>query len=1000
MNQFAYWNNWPKPYRILFLMLLVLLAGSILYFILSIFYGADFVIEWILHPSLDPIQVSLPAWQHPLLDVQVPVETYVVKQTYWGSNLRINYIAAAISLFFFLIALAVALSCLTTLSRLWFMVGIAAFCGVVVLLRLEQLGVLGRFDNTPTAAVFLLLLPLAYYFHAIRPQTAFLLRLIVFTGLTALLTAAMGMLATVQHPMLYVVNYGLPAWLGLSFLLLVLVGPEIIAGILYLVTATATPNSKGSLRHFTLASGLYLLNLLLYYLQEREYIDWNIYVIGPYWILLLSILTGLWTLRLRKETLGGVLQIEPYGLFLYLSLAMLTLSTLAYAAATANDPLLETFEDAILYTHIGLGFTLLLYIIANFYGLLRENQRVYRVLYRPQFMPLFTARLAGLIIVVAFFVVRGNYALFQTMAGYYNGIGDVYAAQQDLITSQNYYKLGSQYQFRNHRSNYALASLALGVEQSRPSMLFLKEAVERQPTPYAYANLANLYQQENLFFDALFTLRLGIKQFPLAGQLYNNLGLAYGATQLADSAFYFLRAAAADDESQEVAQANMLGVLAQRGVKIAPDSLLSWHTNQNLALQTNFLAMANQFGYRPEVTHAPLQVMNTDSSILAPLYMLNYALQAKQADTVLLNRVNERYQQASLSAMEEQWGLAYALLLYRQPNYYAAFGTMQDLADRSQFNKITYYKILGQWALEQNAPQLAAEWFEQAYMRGDATAGFYRAMALADAGLAEEAAQLWMNLPDSALNNDLRTRKSLAMMALSNSPLEELPQPDAIAPLRLRLRANSLIPAETNALLANIVNTPAKANTLLFLAQTALKEEDRAAAQTYLQQLDGLHSSLSGRQQQAVQALRIRYKINAGSKSSSGANPANELLQLQQAAAEQLAQGNTAAALALLHQVAAASPFEEAAILQAVHLHNAQKQPDEAYSLLRKALQLNKYAVPLLEAYAMQSLRLGLSTYSEETLEILKTTAQPNRYINFLKEYADLRNSLENREVW
>ena len=1000
MNQLAYWNNWQKPYKILFIMLLVLLAGSIIYFVISIFFGADFVIEWIINPVLEQVQVPLQAWQHPLMNIQVAVDSYVVKQTYWGGPLQINTTAAFISLVFFLLALSVILACLTTFSRLWYMVGIAAFCGVVVLLRLEQLGVLGRFDNTPTAAVFLLILPLTYYFQAIRTRTSFILRLAVFGGLIALLAVLIGLLATVPNPVLYVVNYGMPAWLGLSLLLLILVGPEIIAGILYLVTASSTTSSRGSIRHFVVASSLYLLNLILYYLTERQYIDWGIYFIGPYWILLLSILASLWTLRLRRETLSAVLQAEPYGLMLYIALATITLSTLAYAAATANDPLLESFEDAILYTHIGMGAALLLYIIANFYSLLRENQRVYRVLYRPQLMPLFTARLAGLIIMVALYAVRGNFAYFQIMAGYYNGIGDLYAAQNDLITSQNYYRLGSQYQFRNHRSNYALASLALGANSPKPAMLFLKEAVERQPTPYAYASLANMYRDRGLFFEALFTLRLGVQQFPLAGPLYNNLGLYYGNTQLTDSAFYFLRAASADDKSEEVALANMLAILAQRGIKLSPDSLLSWNNPENLALQNNILAMANQQGYQLRELQSPKEVLKGDSSATIPMYLLNYALQAQNIDSSLVRLVGNGYERAKLSPLEEQWGMAYALMLYRLPDYYKAFGVMRDLADRSQFNNITYYKILGQWALEQRAPLLAAEWFRQAHMRGDATAGFYNAIALAEAGQPQEASELWVSLPDTALNTQLQQKKSLALLALSNTSLDELPQQEQVAALRLRLRPNTLKPAEINELLNTLPVVSARAEALLFLAETSLREGKRADAQAYLTQFQALLPKLPEGQRQMEQALRVRYQMQAGNLSAQPAGATDPLLQLQQEAAQLLAAGNATAALQLLRQVAQASPFEEGAILAAVNLLNAQKQTEEAYAMLREALLLNEYSIPLLEAYALQALRMGLEAYAEETLVALATTASPERYRNFMEAYENLKNTLASQQKW
>ena len=1000
MTDLYFWNSWQKPYRILFLMLLVLLAGSILYFVISIFFGADFVIEWVLNPVLESVQVKLPAWQHPLQNIQVAIDTFVVKQTYWGSTLKVNTTAAAISLLFFLIALAVSLAAVTTFSRLWYMVGVAAFCGLIVLLRLEQLGVLGRFDATATALVFLLVLPVTYYFQAVRPQSSFMLRLGVMAGLLLLLALVLGLLASVPYPHLYVVNYGMTAWLALSFLLLVLVGSEIIVGILYLITATATPDSKGSLRHFMLATSLYLLNLVFYYLQERQYLDWDIYFIGPFWILIISLVTGLWTLRLRRESLGTALQVEPYGLMLYLALAMLTLSTMAYAAATDNNPLLETFEDAILYTHMGMGFALVIYIIANFYALLRENQRVYRVLYRPQYMPLFSARFAGLIIILALYAARGNFAIYQTMAGYYNGIGDVYAVQGDLIASQNYYRLGSQHHIRNHRSNYALASLAMEANQPRPAMIFLKEALQRNPTAYTYANLANLYRERGLFFDALFTLRQGVQRFPLSGPLYNNLGLSYGRTQLTDSAFYFLRAAAADNQSQEVALANMLAVLSQQAVRISPDSLLSWDRHQNLALQSNFLALANRQGYRLEKLPSPVNILSRDSSVMAPIYMLNWALQTENADSSLVNRVGERYRHAQGSAMEEQWGLATALLHYQLPNYYAAFGTMEDLAYRSQFNNVTYYKIMGQWALEQQAPLLAADWFKQAHMLGDATAGHYRAIALAEAGRPQQAAQLWVSLADTTLPANWQQRKVLALLALSDTPIDDAPQPEELASLRLYLRAGTLIPAEKRALLEAIPNRVKRADALLHLTRHALEEGDRAQAQQYLAQLQALKASSTPEQQQRLQRLRIRYRLQAGTTPQPTMEPEEALVRLQQQAAQELAQGNTTAAIALLRQVAHASPFEEEAILQAVQLLNAQKQPEEAYALLRRALLLNKYALPLLEAYALQSLRMGLENYSSEALTSLQKYAPAERYRNFLNEYETLKKSLRNATGW
>ena len=777
MNGFSFWSNWPKSTKALWLMLLVLFAGSILCFIAAMLLGEGLVFEWLSIARLDSVKLPLEQGAHPLLELEA--NSYVVRQNFLGSELQINLWPAHVLLVLVSIGLSVALSVVSSLGRLWYLLGMGLFCILVVSLRLEQVLLFGSIDKTGDVLIFLLFLPLSYYFHAVKPTIVLLRRFIAFLALFILVGLLVHLFAEVSNPFLYITNYGLPAFIGLSFLLIILVSPEIIAGILYLVTASNSEHSSKSLTHFSLASLIYLLNLVLYYLEIRGVLDLGLYTISPFWILLISLLVALWTLQAREEAFGNVLRYQPQGAMLYVSLTIICLATMSYVFVTANDPFIETFEDAVLYTHLGFGVLFFIYILVNFLDLLKENKKVYRVLYKPQYVPLVSIRLAGLVAVVGLYSLHGMYAIYQPMGGFYNSVGDLYNASENYYLAEQYYRLGSSYKYANHRSNYALASLAVKAEKPVQAMLFLKEGIERQPTSYAYANLANLYFNNNLFFDGIFTLKEGIERYPQEGRLYNNLGLAYGKTKVLDSALYYLSVAANDPEAEEEALANQLAVLAQKGGQGVLDSLAGQAVDRPLFYQNNLLAFYNQqnnfeTSEFPEVT-PPSKLEKVGG--LEAAYLLNYSLLLPEPDSSLIRNVRQLVDSSLVANDEEPAILALGLLHYKHENHYEAFSLLRSLAHQSVLNSGLYLKQLGAWSLEQKAPMLAASFFKRAAELNDPEAGAMEALSLTRAGKSTEAWLRWQQLPDSLLSKQLRQLKAEILSQLdlgsSEAPAEE-----------------------------------------------------------------------------------------------------------------------------------------------------------------------------------------------------------------------------------
>lgn len=976
-------------------MLLLLLAGSILYFIAVMWLGAELVIDWQTRANLESVQVPLFNRTHPLLDMELETSSYVVRQTFWGSELRVNLWPAHILLIAAAVGLSVTLAVISSLRRFWYIIGMGLFCVLIVSLRLEQIMLFGRIDKTADIIIFLLFLPLSYYFQAIRPSVDLPVRVLAFGLLFVLIGVLIWLFASASVPFLYIANYGLPVWLLLSFLLIILVSPEIIAAILYLVTASNTESSRNSLTHFVLASLIYLGNLFLYFLENRGVFDFGLYYISPFWILLLSMVISIWTLRSRSENFAGILPFQPQGLLLYLGLGIICIATLGYVFATANDPLTDAFEDAILYTHMGLGFLFFLYIIANFVGLLKDNKRVFWVLYKPRTMPLFTARLAGVIAIFGFYSLHGMFALYKPMGGYYNGIGDLYTAEGNYFLAEQYYKLGSQHRFANHRSNYALASLAGRANKPVQAMLFLKDGIERHPTPYAYANLANLYFDNNLYFDGLFTLREGIERYPNEGRLYNNLGVQFGRTNVVDSALYYLEVAASDRSSREAAEANKLALLVRRQLPVLADSLGDQFEERDLFYQNNLLTFYNRMG---AVEHAPASVNPEALQELGGIetaWLLNYALLRQEPDSLLPRQLQQLIDSTPVSYYQEPALLALGVLRYKQQNHFAAFRQIDNLIQGSENNQALYSRLLGSWALEQDAPELAARFFEQAYSLGEEQAGVYLAVALAESGDPAEAAEVLLSLQDSLLSPAMQRSKAEALLHLGTQDFSAFSgDPNEAAYKALRWQWGRLDREGERALLVQIQDRGWRDRALLWLAEAKLRNGLLAEAEAYLQQISRSEtvradSALSRKDQQ------LRHRLALLQTASPAENPSaiypGVLGQLYAAASQAQLSGDTTAALHDYRRIMQASPFAEEAYLAAVPLLNKADEESEAYDFLLKGIQLNPYSIPLREQYILQSLRLGLQQYAEDELQKLQQLVESDRFEQFLQVYRQAR---------
>src|SRR5690606_31182273 len=116
-------------------------------------------------------------------------------------------------------------------------------------------------------------------------------------------------------------------------------------------------------------------------------------------------------------------------------------------------------------------------------------------------------------------------AYYQSYSGYYISIANLHALEGDDFVASEYYELSNIYGKETHYGNLALAKMAEKNGESAKKENYLAKSINRNPTEFAFADLARHYERRSDYFDALFVLSRGLEYFPSSGPLANNMGV-------------------------------------------------------------------------------------------------------------------------------------------------------------------------------------------------------------------------------------------------------------------------------------------------------------------------------------------------------------------------------------------------------------------------------------------------------------------------------------------
>lgn len=700
MKKLFFWKSWSTAERIIALAVLLLIASSLVYLLISsgIFPGTGNV-KWdiisLVHDAAVPVnRLSLGNFEF-----VIPAPSVYVTEQYAAPLMLPDVVAGIFFLVIALSGLSIVLAALTTLSRFWFLGGLAVLTPLLVFSRTEML----VFPGLPERTLLLLALAMyggtGYYLQAFRQGMGIASRIAVFAVISAVLALVTVAGSSAPAPAYTFLVYSLPLWLIPAVIFLLISATEVLYGIVWLATSKHTGTGNRSLLNFSALAGLYLLILVFAYVSNTKKADWGM-MLMPAWLLgAAGAVIGLTGFRLRCESTEGQLSFRESGFWLYSGLFLVTAGAVGMAVAAGNDPLLEVLEDSVINSQLGMGLAFVFYIIANFLPLLKKGLQVHKVLYKPLNFSLTRTRIIGVALVAGLFSMQNLFPVRQGIAAYFNGLGDLHTLTNQYALAEQYYKMSLQQEFQNHKGNYALASLARIQGDRNAAVFYFRQATLKKPSPQAFIGLSNLLAQDDLYFEAMFSLREGQLLFPRHAPILNNIGLLYARTNLSDSAYYFL-SSAEKLSGDGIAPSNILGVLSGVLDPAALDSLAgSAVFSNNLSWNANRLLVSNLAGRNRNEKNRN-DAIRADSLLSAAgfAYWMNYAYNQGPNDSSLAMKMRRIASKNDL--MADNLLLASAHADFYGGDKTRAIETLLSLAGNEGEEAALFHKILGHWFLQ------------------------------------------------------------------------------------------------------------------------------------------------------------------------------------------------------------------------------------------------------------------------------------------------------------
>lgn len=996
MESIYFWKDWNKGYKNAYkAFLLVFAIGIVLSGYLQIF-GIDYAIPLEQVRKTESINISLHDVNHFVFDLPVPARNYIILQGYLAPSQQISVSWSFIYLGVIILILAFIAAAATYFSRLWFLIFQSIFVIWIITLKMPFLnlfGIEGSLFNIIFAGLFL---GLGYLFHAFKPDNSLLKKWLSFLLLMGLMLFFIVSGTEQPQPLLFIAQHAIIIPILLSMLFIGNVAYDVLLHIVYLIAnKKSQAGQKINFVHFIVLSLLYLGYVTLTYARNAYLIKWDIIYLDEFFLLSVSAIFGIWGFKKRSELINEQLSFAPLGAYLYLALGIICFSTLSWIFITANDPLIDVFEDTIIFTHLGFGVLFIFYIVFNFIPLFFRGLNVYEVVFKPLRIPYNLVRFGGLALIAIMFL-RVSYApYFQALAGYYSATADYYQHIDKKEAANTSFKIAKQYAATTHKTNFNLGLNSYNDEDWIQAAYYFGRANYKRPSVQAYLNRAQAQLNANLVFEALFTLQSAQQKFPDNGFILNMEGLVYERLNKTDSSFLYFDAAgraASNNIVEEVAKANKLGLFAKNAVQdvLPSDDNLS---TASIPYRTNYLALANS--YRASVEKS-LFIEENDSALSYNDFSLIFNQVLNNSLKHILDQVNfAKFRQYKANEPFVK-SLNYSAAFNK--NYAGlqkeAYGLIYNLQNEEISDAGYYYLTQGMWLMDQQAYNLAEEKFALAEKLKMSKATTLRVIALIKAGRLYEAGRIYeKQFIGNTVNRQLLFEDPLYQFL--NGSVDSLPDnfrylwlatnkgltADEKNDIRNKLHNSSFYELLTLDSAENLIHDGLYEKAMQLIAKVSLDKEDSMLTQHQYNLMAVTHAFMNtpfSNKSPAVEELSI-YPYN---------------YKLLMTAARAAKQEDSLANL-YMQRLGNENVFFEQGVLLASAFFVGKQLNEAAYEILVDAARLNPNSSLILKAYGLQALRMSLRGYANDALNELASILSKEEYEAYRLTFDELQSRLD-----
>ena len=1000
MSNLLFWNNWSKVPKYLYSFLLFVFVGMIITLGITYYQGGNIISEWVENQELDLTKTKIGDVHTGMFSIPIDGELHLNYGKYLAGDFRLPvWVYTAYGIILVLIT-SFLLSIITTLRSMWFAIGMTIFIFYLSTMNLDYIVFWGKFTQLFLLLSLVIYIGISYYLHSYIKKLGLGWRVLIFGVTTLLIGSVLTLNSTAKSPLVHLINYSAWVPLILTLLFITVSAHDIVRGFFHLIIRYNPQGGKSNLLHFSVITFVYLLNLFLIFLKERGTFVIDIYYLDVYWLFILGAILGVWGYQQRKVMIQGILPFDYQAAFGYICMAILAVATISFYMITGNDAMTDVFKDFILYSYIGFGVTFYVYVMINFSNLIGEKADISAFLYEGKVIPLNTIKYFGLIIILGFFLNVKQMLYYQSVSGYFNGLGDIYFHQKDYKMAELYYTKGLYNDFLNHRSNFTLAHLAQLNNDKQGAFRFLKTAVRRQASEQAYAKMSASLLENDKKIDALFTLREAVLKFPRSQYLLNNLAELYKINNIPDSTLFYL------EEAQKYGNSNLVNnnIWAYLAEKTNPGD--SVQINLNIDLNSlDVYGKVNALAYFAK-NEQKLNWKNQPMPLFKEANAANYAL----LQNYTYNQIGEHNPRIDSLIQEFNQKDSSAFYSYRTQflqacyEYYSGrvYSGIQSLASIPVLPSHGYYNsVLGLWLLEQQAYAGAISYFDKAIELKNKLAPFYKAIALSEAHRFEEALPLWSKLTVKDEDNPDVAQFALRVLRVFE---DSLSLQDDIDKYNFLHYKKHLISEQTQ---REVYNSMEDANYRVRagveMAQYYLNLDSLALAGQYVENINAIevNNPIVASEQNLIN-LRMGLKgmlyeeiLNKIDQVKLTKLHHNQVSIIQAHAYEML--GKVKESEEFYLKALESSPFDEETVLRsAKFFQEIKKDNQKAYDILVNSVRSNPFSLRVYKAYALIAPKVGLAYYGEDALEEIRKLTTKEDYQNFKKEFDKVNDKEQN----